>query len=76
MIFNMGAVLGSAIQLGITFDSTSSTVSNAVYAAFLAISSCGCMIPLFLVNPGTMVRTDGSRVTVPAHPSESVAEDL
>ena len=50
MIFNTGAVLGSAIQLGITYDSTANTVSNSVYAAFLAISACGVLIPLFLVG--------------------------
>ena len=50
-IFNAGAVLGSAIQLGLTYESgTANTVSNAVYAAFLVISSLGACIPFFLVR--------------------------
>jgi len=69
MIFNLGAVLGGAIELGLTFDSTANTVSNSVYAAFLVITSLGSFIPFFLINPGTMVRTDGTRVVVPVHPS-------
>nr|CRX79206.1 hypothetical protein ls5931a1_00003 [Leucosporidium scottii] len=69
MIFNMGAVLGSAIELGITYDSEASTVSNSVYAAFLAIAAIGAFIPLTLISPGLMVRVDGSRVVVPVHPS-------
>ncbi|ORY85979.1 major facilitator superfamily domain-containing protein [Leucosporidium creatinivorum] len=69
MIFNMGAVLGSAIELGLTYDSEASTVSNSVYAAFLAIAAIGAFIPLILVSPGLMVRVDGTRVVVPVHPS-------
>lgn len=50
MIFNMGAVLGSAIELGLTYDTDASTVSNSVYAAFLAIAAIGAFIPLILVS--------------------------
>ncbi|GAA5932389.1 hypothetical protein JCM1841_001371 [Sporobolomyces salmonicolor] len=69
IIFNMGGVLGSAIELGLTYDSTTSTVSNAVYIVFMTIGAVGAFLPIFLVNPGTMVRTDGTRVIVPAHPT-------
>ncbi|GAA5937997.1 hypothetical protein JCM1841_002913 [Sporobolomyces salmonicolor] len=69
MIFNLGAVLGSAIELGLTYHSNANTVSNSVYAAFLVITSLGAFIPLLLVAPGTMVRSDGTRVIVPVHPS-------
>lgn len=50
MIFNLGAVLGSAIELGLTYNSTANTVSNSVYAAFLVITSLGTFIPLLLVS--------------------------
>lgn len=50
MIFNLGAVLGSAIELGLTYNSTANTVSNAVYSAFLAITCVGAFIPLVLVS--------------------------
>ena len=68
-IFNLGAVLGGAIELGLTYDSTANSVSNSVYAAFLVITSLGSFVPFLLVRPGTMVRTDGTRVVVPVHPS-------
>ncbi|KAK4703723.1 hypothetical protein P7C70_g2495, partial [Phenoliferia sp. Uapishka_3] len=68
-IFNLGAVLGNAIDLGLVYDSTANTVSNSTYAAFLAIAGCGSFIPLFLVDPGTMLRADGTRVVIPIHPS-------
>ncbi|KAM0786137.1 hypothetical protein ACM66B_006946 [Microbotryomycetes sp. NB124-2] len=67
IIFNLGATIGNATMLGLTYDSTSNTVSNSVYAAFLAISSLGVFVPWLLVNPATMVRVDGTRVVIPAH---------
>lgn len=70
-IFNLGAVLGAAIQLGLTFDSGSAnTVSNSVYIAFLIITAIGCLIPIALVNPATMVRVDNTRVVIAQHPSK------
>ncbi|GAA5888904.1 hypothetical protein JCM5296_005038 [Sporobolomyces johnsonii] len=69
IIFNTGGVLGSAIELGLTYHSTTSTVSNAVYIVFMTIGAVGAFLPIFLVNPGTMVRTDGTRVIVPVHPT-------
>lgn len=50
MIFNLGAVLGGAIELGLTYHSGSNTVSNSVYAAFLVITCLGSFIPLLLVS--------------------------
>jgi len=71
-IFNMGATLGSAIEVGLTWQSTDNTVGNAVYAAFLAIAAVGALIPFLLVDPATMVRSDGTRVIPPIHPSTLV----
>ncbi|BGP19903.1 hypothetical protein JCM10213_008623 [Rhodosporidiobolus nylandii] len=67
--FNMGAVVGASIECGLTWHSTSNTVSNSVYIVFLTIGAAACFIPLLLVNPATMVRLDGSRVVVPVHPT-------
>ncbi|KAK4048410.1 hypothetical protein OIV83_004756 [Microbotryomycetes sp. JL201] len=67
IIFNLGATIGNATMLGLTYDSSSNTVSNAVYAAFLAISSLGVFVPWLLINPATMVRVDDTRVVIPAH---------
>lgn len=70
-IFNMGAVLGSAIQLGLSWnESVSNDVSSTIYAVFVGLSSLAVVLPLFLISPARMVRTDGSRVIVPSHPSK------
>ncbi|GAA5985217.1 hypothetical protein JCM11641_003635 [Rhodosporidiobolus odoratus] len=69
IIFNLGGVVGAAIELGLTYDSSSNTVGNGVYIVFLTIGACACFLPLLLVNPATMVRVDGTRVVVPVHPS-------
>ncbi|KAK4052325.1 hypothetical protein OIO90_004406 [Microbotryomycetes sp. JL221] len=69
IIFNLGATIGNATMLGLTYDSSANTVSNAVYAAFLAIASCGVIVPWLLVNPAKMVRTDGTRVIIPQQTS-------
>lgn len=68
-IFNTGAVLGSAIELGLTKDSTSNTVSNSTYIAFLVLSSLGTLLPWTLVRPERMLRADGAKVVVPQNPS-------
>ncbi|KAL8284006.1 hypothetical protein RQP46_005119 [Phenoliferia psychrophenolica] len=68
-IFNLGAVLGNAIDFGLVYNSKANTVSNSTYAAFVAISGLGAFIPFLLTDPGTMVRDDGTRVVIPIHPS-------
>lgn len=71
IVFNMGGTIGSAIETGLSWNSTSNTVSNAVYVVFLVIAAVGALIPVLLVNPATMVRNDGTRVIPPIHPSAS-----
>ena len=66
---SIGAVLGSAIQLGLTFDSNSNAVSNSTFVAFLVLSSLGTMLPWALVKPNRMKRADGVAVIVPVNPS-------
>ena len=36
---------------------------------FLVLTGIGVLIPLLMVEPSKMVRSDGSRVTPPLHPS-------
>lgn len=69
IVFNLGAVIGSGIELGLTYNSTTNTVSNGVYTAFLILTIIGACIPALLVSPGKMIRSDGTRVVVPVHPS-------
>ncbi|BGP51384.1 hypothetical protein JCM10450v2_007322 [Rhodotorula kratochvilovae] len=69
VIFNLGGTLGSAIETGLSWDTTGNTVSNAVYIVFLVIAAIGALIPLLLADPATMVRSDGTRVIPPIHPT-------
>ncbi|KAF9258581.1 MFS general substrate transporter [Marasmius fiardii PR-910] len=68
-IFNLGAVLGAAISLGQNFNSTGNSVSNGTYIAFLVLTGLGMLIPLLLVNPKNIVRTNGTKPTVPVNPT-------
>ncbi|KAI5475095.1 Major Facilitator Superfamily protein [Pseudohyphozyma bogoriensis] len=69
-VFNLGAVMGNAIELGLSYDSTAGNLSNGVYATFLVLSAVGGIaLPAMLVNPAVMVRDDHTRVIVPVHPS-------
>jgi hypothetical protein len=47
---NLGAVLGSAIQLGLNFHSVKNNLGNSTYIAFLVLAACGTFIPLALVR--------------------------
>lgn len=69
VLFNLGGVLGAAVELGISWDSTTNSVSNSVYIALLCIAACGTFLPALLANPATIVRTDGTRVVPPVHPT-------
>ncbi|SNX87423.1 related to DUF895 domain membrane protein [Melanopsichium pennsylvanicum] len=66
VIFNLGAVLGAAIELGLTYNSTANTVSNGTYAAFVVLTGLGALFAAALMNPAKVVRDDGSRVLVPS----------
>ncbi|KAG5733772.1 UN protein [Termitomyces sp. T112] len=68
-IFNLGAVVGASVSLGENFHSKANSVGNGTYVAFLVLTLIGVLIPLLMVDPNTMVRTDGTKVTAPRHPS-------
>ncbi|KZT22210.1 MFS general substrate transporter [Neolentinus lepideus HHB14362 ss-1] len=68
-IFNMGAVIGSAVAFGQNFKSTSGTVGNGTYIGFLVLNVIGVCIPMFMADPKKMIRSDGSRVSAVRHPS-------
>lgn len=50
VLFNLGGVLGAAVELGISWDSTTNSVSNSVYIALLCIAACGTFLPALLVS--------------------------
>ncbi|KAJ7755618.1 MFS general substrate transporter [Mycena maculata] len=71
-IFNMGGVLGSAVAFGQNFHNTAGSVKNGTYIVFLVLTVVGACIPLFMVDPKKMIRTDGTRLTIPRNPSWKV----
>ncbi|KAF9526416.1 major facilitator superfamily domain-containing protein [Crepidotus variabilis] len=71
-IFNLGAVIGSSVSLAINFGNTGNSVSNSTYIAFLVLTLIGASIPLLMANPHSIVRTDGSKLAAPRHPSWKV----
>ena len=44
-------------------------VTNGTYIAFVALTVCGVSLPLLMTDPKKMIRTDGTKVTAPRHPS-------
>jgi len=68
-IFNMGAVVGASVSLGQNFHSKANSVGNGTYIGFLTLTLCGALIPLLMADPNGMIRTDGTKVTAPRHPS-------
>jgi len=71
-IFNIGAVVGASVSLGQNFHSTANSVGNGTYIGFLVLTLLGVVIPFLMVNPNDMIRTDGTKVTTPRHPSWKV----
>jgi len=69
IIFNLGALIGSAIEIGLTYNSESESLSDAVYAVFLVLTFLGACLSLMLKAPSTVVRSNGSNVIVPVHSS-------
>ncbi|OJT12892.1 UNC93-like protein [Trametes pubescens] len=59
-IFNLGGVVGAAVSLGNNFDNT---------IGFLVLTGIGVLIPLLMADPRKMIRSDGTRVITPRHPS-------
>ncbi|KAI0369867.1 MFS general substrate transporter [Pilatotrama ljubarskyi] len=66
-IFNLGGVVGAAVSLGNNFDNT--VLSNGTYIGFLVLTGIGVLIPLLMADPRKMIRSDGTRVVTPRHPS-------
>jgi MFS family permease len=68
-IFNLGAVLGSAIAFAQNYHSSANQVGNGTYIAFICLTATGMIIPFFMADPEKMIRTDGTKVTTVRHPS-------
>ncbi|PFH48205.1 hypothetical protein AMATHDRAFT_66010 [Amanita thiersii Skay4041] len=68
-IFNMGAVVGASVSLGQNIYSTENHVSDGTYIAFLVLTFSGVVIPFLMIDPKDMIRTDGTKIVTPRHPS-------
>ncbi|KAI0344178.1 MFS general substrate transporter [Trametopsis cervina] len=68
-IFNLGGVVGASVSLGQNFHSEDNSVGNGTYIGFIVLTGIGVLIPLLMVDPRKMIRSDGTRVIVPHHPS-------
>ncbi|KAJ7688419.1 major facilitator superfamily domain-containing protein [Mycena rosella] len=71
-IFNLGGVLGSAIAFGTNIHTTASHFQNGTYIGFLVLSLIGTLIPMFMVDPKNMIRTDGTKLPIVRNPSWKV----
>ncbi|KZP08266.1 MFS general substrate transporter [Athelia psychrophila] len=68
-IFNLGGVVGAAVSFAENFHSKENSVGNGTYIAFMSLTVVGVALPLLMLNPRDMIRTDGTKVTAPRHPS-------
>lgn len=66
-VFNTGAVIGSAVAMGLSWHAAdgSNSLGNGTYAAFIVITFLGGLVSALLKDPATLIRSDGSTVVVP-----------
>ncbi|KAF0712720.1 Aste57867_4706 [Aphanomyces stellatus] len=69
IIFNLGATLGGFLTFGTNYNTTGNMASTATYIVFLVLMSCGALLSLALADPNTVVRNDGTMVTVERLPN-------
>ncbi|CAA9962035.1 MFS-1 multi-domain protein [Pyrenophora teres f. maculata] len=73
IIFNMGAVIGALVQLGLNFDNTggdkAAAVTNGTYIGFMILTFLGACLSWTLIDAKHVVRSDGSRIILMKHPT-------
>ncbi|KAF2120923.1 major facilitator superfamily domain-containing protein [Lophiotrema nucula] len=70
IIFNLGAVIGSLVELGLNAHNQDNTsVSNGTYIGFLILTFFGAVLSWTLVDAKHVVRRDGSRIILMKHPT-------
>jgi len=69
IIFNLGAVLGSFINIGSNWNNSTGTVTNGTYIGFIVIMVVGLFIPIFLCPSSEVIRKDHTKVIVPLNPT-------
>ncbi|KAF2680720.1 MFS general substrate transporter [Lentithecium fluviatile CBS 122367] len=72
LIFNLGAVIGSVVTLGLNIDNTGNDgkpIGNSTYIGFLILTFLGACLSWTLVDAKHVVRRDGSRIILMKHPT-------
>jgi MFS family permease len=69
MIFNLGAVIGSLIPLGLNLHSEAGKVSDGTYIAFMILMAIGFFLAFTLADSKYVQRADGSHVVVMKNPT-------
>jgi hypothetical protein len=68
-IFNLGAVIGSAIPIGQNWNTTLESVNDGTYIAFFVLMLCGFILAFFLAPPHKIIRDDLTVVEHIRHPT-------
>ncbi|KAH7923507.1 hypothetical protein BV22DRAFT_577295 [Leucogyrophana mollusca] len=63
-IYNLGAVVGSAVFFGQNFHLTDNSVGNGVYIGFMILTIMGIGVSMLMGDPEKMIRTDGTKVFI------------
>ncbi|KAI4655958.1 hypothetical protein J4E93_000674 [Alternaria ventricosa] len=73
IIFNMGAVIGSLVQLGLNFDTQNAdgpaAVTDQTYIGFMVLTFLGACLSWTLIDAKHVIRRDGSRIIMMKHPT-------
>ncbi|KAF2033847.1 MFS general substrate transporter [Setomelanomma holmii] len=70
IIFNMGAVIGGLVSLGMNKDNKEdASITDGTYVGFLVLTFLGACLSWTLVDAKHVVRRDGSRIILMKHPT-------
>ncbi|KAF0709657.1 hypothetical protein As57867_005785, partial [Aphanomyces stellatus] len=69
IIFNLGACLGGFLTFGTNYDNHGKAATTSTYILFLVLMVIGSLLSLVLVDPNTVVRNDGTMVTLEKNPN-------
>ncbi|KAF9086712.1 hypothetical protein BGX27_003115 [Mortierella sp. AM989] len=69
-IFNTGAVLGSVISFGLSYNETGIvSLNDSTYIAFMVVMALGTLIALSLVPPSSVVHDNGDKIQIQSFPT-------
>ncbi|EPQ53697.1 MFS general substrate transporter [Gloeophyllum trabeum ATCC 11539] len=66
-IYNLGGVVGAAVSLGENIHLK--VFGNGTYIGLIVLNALGMAVPLLMVDPQKMIRSDGTKVTTPRQPT-------